>query len=530
MRHKLPIGIQSFAQIRHEGFYYVDKTPFIAQLATGKFYFLSRPRRFGKSLLLDTIAEAFAGNRTLFTADTNHHRPALYLADHWDWERRFAVIRLSFAIGPLATQSELEEYIHYQLTTNAARLKVEIDPPAALSLDLRLAQLITRAAEIYAMPAVVLVDEYDKPILDHITNIELASEMRETLKRLYSVLKDTSAALRFVLLTGVSKFSQVSIFSGLNNLRDITISEEFGAICGYSDADLDTIFAPEFEAAAAAGRPLDRDLVRQWYNGYWWGGPQRMYNPYDVLLMFAERQFRPWWFETSTPTFLIELLKTRRFFTPKLAQMRVTPTVLGSFDVDHIRPEALLWQTGYLTIKGVQRQGALPFFELGVPNLEVSAALNDSLLEVLVPHRDTEATIALVHALAAGDADAVHAELVRLFERIPYDWPLAAGDYEGYYASVFFSFLASTGAELTPESHSREGRVDLVAKMQHTVWIFEFKVISGESPTGEALRQIQQRHYAAPYRNAPGVHRVIEVGVEFSKTKHQIIGWEVAAA
>ncbi|MDK2874014.1 MAG: hypothetical protein PWQ64_1778, partial [Desulfomicrobiaceae bacterium] len=245
-RKKLPIGIQTFAKIREEQCYYVDKTPFVAKLASeGGYYFLSRPRRFGKSLFLDTLAEAFAANRTLFTG--------LYLEDHWDWDRPHPVIRISFAEGRLERREELGRSIRRQLYENAQRFRMTFRDPEDIPGSF--AELITRAAEAHGRQAVVLVDEYDKPILDNLTDPDTARAMREGLRNLYSVLKGRDADLRFVFLTGVSKFSKVSLFSGLNNLRDITLSEEFSAICGYTEADLDTVFAPEFAAAAAEGSP-----------------------------------------------------------------------------------------------------------------------------------------------------------------------------------------------------------------------------------------------------------------------------------
>ena len=273
-RKKLPIGIQTFAEIRREGYYYVDKTPFVSALAeSGKYYFLSRPRRFGKSLFLDTLAEAFAANRTLFTG--------LYLENHWDWERRHPVVRISFAEGRLERRADLDRRIRGILRENAERLQVVLDDLDDISGSF--GQLITRAAEKHQRQTVVLIDEYDKPILDNLTDPDTARAMREGLRNLYSVLKGRDADLRFVFLTGVSKFSKVSLFSGLNNLRDITLSPQYATICGYTETDLDTVFAPEFAAAIKEGCALDRDAVRAWYNGYHWGSEASVYNPFDVL-------------------------------------------------------------------------------------------------------------------------------------------------------------------------------------------------------------------------------------------------------
>ncbi|MBC7355282.1 MAG: ATP-binding protein [Desulfomicrobiaceae bacterium] len=519
-RKKLPIGIQTFAEIRREGYYYVDKTPFVSALAeSGKYYFLSRPRRFGKSLFLDTLAEAFAANRALFSG--------LYLENHWDWATRHPVVRISFASGVLQDRQALDHSIHVQLEHNAQRLGVVL-PSRDEGVAVRFDALIHEAATHQGTQAVVLVDEYDKPILDNLTDPNTARAMREGLRNLYSVLKGRDADLRFVFLTGVSKFSKVSLFSGLNNLRDITLSPQYATICGYTEVDLDTVFAPEFAAAIKEGCALDRDAVRAWYNGYHWGSETSVYNPFDVLLLLAERQFRSWWFETATPTFLVEWLTRHQFFTPRLERLYASEALLSAFDVDGIEPEALLWQTGYLTITEVLDSEEGVEYVLGLPNREVRKALNESLFRALVPVRPSCSAHAMAAMLKAGDADALKEHMMRLFVGIPADWyrknPMA--QYEGYFASVFYSHLAAVGVTIIPEDVSHLGRCDLTVRAGDVVWVLEFKVVDGDAPTGAALAQLKKKDYAAKYR-APDV-TVIEVGVEFSTTRRQIVGWEVA--
>lgn len=224
----------------------------------------------------------------------------------------------------------------------------------------------------------VLVDEYDKPILDNITDQATALAMREGLKNLYSVFKgaDEHLHLQFVFITGVSKFSKVSLFSGLNNLQDITLKPQYSAICGYTDSDVDSVFAPELF-------DLDREKIRQWYNGYNWLG-EGVYNPFDVLLLFANREFNNYWFETGTPTFLVKILSERQQFTPELEQLVAPETLLSTFDVDHIPVEALMFQAGYLTIDHVERLPGLTQVSLRYPNREVRASLNGVLLQQLM--------------------------------------------------------------------------------------------------------------------------------------------------
>jgi hypothetical protein len=507
-RKKLPIGIQSFAKIRQEGYYYVDKTPFVARLAEeGSYYFLSRPRRFGKSLFVDTLAEAFSGNRGLFTG--------LYLEDHWDWSRRHPVIRISFAEGRLQSRQELDQRIGELLERNQRMLNVRCTLP---SISGCFGELIELAHKKYDQRAVILVDEYDKPILDNLTEPEIARQMREGLRNLYSVIKGQDAHIRFAFLTGVSKFSKVSLFSGLNNLRDITLSEKYATICGYTDEDVDTVFAPELSG-------LDREAIRQWYNGYRWGETP-VSNPFDLLLLFEERQFRSWWFETATPTFLVDWLLRHGFFTPRLERLYASEALLSAFDVDRMEPEALLWQTGYLTISEVLESEEGIEYVLGLPNREVRKSLNEALARAFVPVSPTWSAHAIASMLKRGDVPGLRDHMVRLFASIPHSWydtsPIAR--YEGYYASVFYSHLASLGLTIIPEDISNVGRCDLIVRHGQTVWVMEFKVVDGEAPTGEALAHLQQKNYAAKYQ-APGV-TVLQVGIEFSRTKRQIVGWE----
>ncbi|WP_295427127.1 ATP-binding protein [uncultured Thiodictyon sp.] len=509
-RRKLPIGIQTFAKIREDDHYYVDKTGFIRQLIDeGTHYFLSRPRRFGKSLLIDTLGELFCGNEALFRG--------LVIHPHWDWATRYPVIRLSFGGGVVRDRAELDLKIREQLRINQAALGLT---DSETGVDAWFAELLRLAHAATGQRVVVLVDEYDKPILDNLTRPDLARECRDGLRNLYSVIKDNDAHIRFAFLTGVSKFSKVSIFSGLNNLKDITIDARYSALCGYTEADVDTVFAPELVG-------LDRAEIRRWYNGYNWTG-ESVYNPFDLLLLFDAREFRTWWFETGTPTFLVDLLTERGFFTPTLARLRADEALLSAFDVDHLATEALLWQTGYLTFSGSRRLGARLEYTLGYPNLEVESALNDSLVKALIgqPGRASELTSRLYDVLVSGDFDALRAHVASLFAAIPHQWheghPLAR--YEGYYASVFYSHLAALGLDLTPEDAGSLGRVDLTLKFNDRIWLFEFKVVESE-PAGRALQQIKERGYADKYRAAGQPIHLI--GIEFSRESRTLVGFEV---
>ena len=345
----LPIGIQTFREIRERECYYVDKTAYIRRLLNeGKHYFLSRPRRFGKSLFLDTLKEVFEGNEPLFAGLSIH--------DHWDWSVRHPVLRLSFGSGNFKVPGYVETNLMAQLDAVERRTGVASDYPTGPE---RFAHLLEELHSQAGQPVAVLIDEYDKPILDALEVPEVARANRDFLRGLYAVIKDCDAHVRFTFITGVSKFSKVSLFSGLNNLTDITLEPEYSAICGYSDADLDAVFAPELPG-------LDRDQIRDWYNGYSWLGDEKVYNPFDILLLFRSREFKAHWFETGTPTFLVETLGKRHVSSLELGEMVGSDELLSTFDVDHIATEALLFQTGYLTITDAEELGRRDALSLGL--------------------------------------------------------------------------------------------------------------------------------------------------------------------
>ncbi|MBK1617004.1 hypothetical protein CKO42_00770 [Lamprobacter modestohalophilus] len=513
-RKKLPIGLSTFREIREEGHYYVDKTAYALQLIEqGKYYFLSRPRRFGKSLFLDTLAELFQANRPLFQG--------LEADPHWDWSIPYPVIRLSFGGGVMRDREALDAKMRDLLRINQRTL--DIPCPPELDIPACFGELIRAAEETYGQRVVILVDEYDKPILDNLSKPELARQLREGLRNLYSVIKDNDAHIRFVFITGVSKFSKVSLFSGLNNLQDITIDQRYSALCGYTEDDLDAVFAPEIEG-------LDRQQIKDWYNGYNWTG-EAVYNPFDLLLLFDSRLFRSYWFETGTPTFLIDVLTQRHTFSPRLNAWRATEALLSRFDVDDMSTEALLWQTGYLTIHGQRQIGARIEYTLGYPNLEVESALNEALLKGLYGDASeaSEASSRVYDTLMDGDFDALRQHFVSLYASIPHDWfrnnPIT--QYEGYWASVFYSHFAALGLDLRLEDATNQGRLDMALLFNEQVYLFEFKVVE-LVPEGRALEQLKARNYAEKYQALKQPIHLI--GVEFSKEQRNLVGFEVISA
>ena len=511
----LPIGIQSFRDLRERNCYYVDKTGYALRLIReGKYYFLSRPRRFGKSLFVDTLKHLFEGDRGLFVG--------LEAYDQWDWSVRYPVVRLDFAGLNANRPGALEQDVLAQLSKLERIAGVEAYQSSG---PRRLEELIHTLRSQAGQPVCVLIDEYDKPILDAIENPDLARANRDYLSGLYGMLKSCDQDIRFAFLTGVSKFSKVSLFSGLNNLRDITFNPSCTAICGYTEGDLDKEFAAELPG-------LDREQIREWYNGYSWGGERKVYNPFDVLLLFAEREFKPWWFETGTPIFLLQLLTDRCVAADRLDGLRASGALLGTFDVDRIAPESLLFQTGYLTVGGQERgEDGIEYFRLVYPNREVRQSLNLSLLNHITgdSRRREEQSQDLQRLLKAGDMDGLEAWFRALFAGIPYHWHSrnTIADYEGYYASVFYSFFVGSGATVTTEDSGSRGRADLAVRTRSRVYLFEFKVFAS-SQQGAAMRQLQERSYAAKYRHLGlPIHLV---GVEFNAQTRNVEVFESALA
>ncbi len=516
-KRKLPLGIQTFREIREGGCYYVDKTAYLDRLVReGKHYFLSRPRRFGKSLLVDTIKELFEGNERLFEG--------LYIHGRWDWSVRHPVVRLSFGGGTFKNPDLL--HVNAMAQLDAVQRQTGAVSEYATAPE-RLAHLLEVLHRKAGQPVAVLVDEYDKPIVDALDEPAVARANRDFLRGFYGVVKDSDAHVRFTFVTGVSKFSKVSLFSDLNNLTDITLEPDYSAVCGYTEADLDTVFAPELPG-------LDREAIRDWYDGYGWLGEERVYNPYDVLLLFRRRQFDAWWFETGTPAFLIERLFRLGLHFPRLDGLRAADDLLSAFDVDDMEPEALLFQTGYLTIKGVE--GAddptrLPRYRLGYPNREVRQGLAGRLLRAAVPRdaRELAQGDGLRRLLAANDFGGVETLFRAFFDSIPQEWYTNndIARYEGYYASVFYGYVEGAGLDATVEDSSNRGRLDMAVRWGGHVYLFEFKVVE-RGPEGTAMAQLRERGYADKYRGrGEPIHLI---GVEFSKETRNVVAFGVEQA
>ena len=515
---KLPIGISTLSQIRQDDYLYVDKTPHVARLAhQGKYYFLSRPRRFGKSLLVDTLKQAFLGRRELFEG--------LYLESNWDWSVEYPVIHISFG-GSSAhnSQQRLLGLIHNTLQTHARFYGVTLSNSNDYGLAFQ--ELIYQLSEKYQQRVVLLIDEYDKPILDVITDSEQAVANREILKGLYAFIKECDAYLRFVLLTGVSKFSKVNLFSGLNNLEDITLDKRYATIGGYTQSELEDVFVEHLQAGN-----VDLERLKSWYNGYNFAGSneQSVYNPFDILLFLNHNfEYRSYWFETATPSFLVRLIEKNQYFIPELEKLVIPEEMLSSFDVDYMPIETLLFQTGYLTIDSITTIGLQPAYQLTYPNLEVKMSLNSHLASIgaATPSTTYKNVYSLEQALSSRDLSKLETVFTSLFASIPHDWYKKHDmhRYEGFYASIVYSYLASLGYDLIPEDITNHGKVDLTMKLPDKIVIFEFK-LNRYGTAGQAIEQIKDRQYPQQYESEQ--FPIYLVGISFDEADKNIDDFEV---
>lgn len=508
---RLPLGVQTLREVRESGPYYVDKTAYAHKLISeGKCYFLSRPRRFGKSLFIDTLRELFTGTEELFEG--------LSIYQRWDWSVSRPVIRLSFGRGDFTEPDAVKLSALSQISAVQRSTGIELDDSAEPVAE-RFAHLLEELHRRSGHRVVVLVDEYDKPILDALEVSGVARRNRNFLRGFYATIKDADEHVRFVFLAGVSKFSKVSLFSGLNNLIDITVDPAYSAICGFTEADLDRVFASELEG-------LDRGRIEEWYNGYSWLGPEKVYNPYDVLMLLHERRFRAHWFETGSPTFLVDTLMERGVASLSLVQTVDEDELLSSFDVDRIGTEALLFQTGYLTITDVQDDDGDVSYRVDYPNREVRQSLNKALLRRLVSTKAARSAkrARLLKLLQDGDAEGLYELFGAFFAGVPHQWH-ARGEiarYEAYYASVFYSYFTACGFDVAVEDSTSHGRMDMAVRIPERICLFEFKVVdTGSSSPGSAMAQLEDRRYADKYR-AEGVP-ISLIAVEFSSEARNIV-------
>ncbi|MDR1491670.1 MAG: ATP-binding protein, partial [Planctomycetaceae bacterium] len=493
---KLPIGIQTFEEIRNENYLYVDKTEYIHRIVTtGKVYFLSRPRRFGKSLTISTLDALFQGRKELFEG--------LYIYDKWDWNKKYPVIRIDWTLISHKTPEEIERSLSLWLKMKARNNDISLLSEYAASC---FGELIEELHRKTGEKVVILIDEYDVPILDVMSkSSEEIKAMQETLHDIYKVIKGSDEHIKFIFLTGVSKFSGLSIFSALNNVKDITLSEEYSALCGITQEELESNFSEHLEVAAnklSMNRKKLLNEIRRWYNGYSWDGKTSVYNPFGALLFFSGNTFNGYWFETGTPTFLIELIKDRHDVETFLQPIQTTRSVLSGYDPKRLETIPLLFQTGYLTIKAIRWEDNRPTYQLEPPNLEVRDAFIEYLCKAYT-ELPVEEMIRLHNnmrrQIKTGDSQGLEQSLKAMIARVPYQLHIGA---EKYYHSLLLVWLNFLGFKVQNEIPTNIGRIDAVWKLSDMTVIIEVKYSVDQSLDkllDEASKQIHDRKYYEAY-------------------------------
>jgi len=513
---KLPIGIQDFPSLREDGYLYVDKTAFVYKLASeGRVYFLSRPRRFGKSLLLSTIGAYFEARKDLF------HGLAIEELEQ-DWIE-YPVLRLDLNAALYDSPEALNGILNSHLCRWEERFG---DPsPDEDTLPRRFLGVLRRAETVTGRRAVVLVDEYDKPLLQTIGKPELHESYKAILKAFYGVLKSADAHLRFVLLTGVTKFGQVSVFSDLNQLKDISLHPAYAAVCGITEPELCRDFAPELSELARCQKLSEDDSlakVRSWYDGYRFhqNGPD-VFNPFSTLNLLDRLEFVDYWFQTGTPTFLVELLKQTDTDLREIDGIQMEAGDFADYRQDADRPVPVIYQSGYLTIKDYDPRRQR--YTLGFPNLEVRRGFLQFTLSFYTSIEKGRGGFHIgkfADEVEAGDVDAFLTRLRAFFEGIPYD---LNDQTERHYQVVFYLVFTLLGQFLQTELKSANGRADAVVWTPTHIFVFEFKL---NGTAEDALAQIEDRGYAVPW--AADGRTVVKVGVEFDKKTRNLGRWLIA--
>lgn len=510
MAKKLPLGLQDFGEIIRGGYKYIDKTRYVHQMCTsGKYFFLSRPRRFGKSITVAVLQELYKRNKELFTG--------LWIENEWDWDKAAQpIVKISFtALG--FQQNGLQESLNYALD---GLIKTHGLEPIQGNLTNKLSYLVTELAKINKV--VLLIDEYDAPIVSYLgEEMAKAYQNRELLKSFYAVLKDLDPYLELVFITGVSKFSKVGIFSGLNNLVDLTMHAEYSSMLGYTQAELEQEFAEEIEIAGQKLQ-LDRavllEKMRFWYNGYrFHPDAETVYNPVSVNMFFNLKEFKNFWFETGTPSFLVKLLKKEGLYELELYPQGEQS--FYTFDLEDINAFGLLYQTGYLTLKS---RNDIGLYEMDYPNYEVKNAMISYLLETFSGMRKGDAlplVYKLEQLLQARKVDQVMKLLQGMFKSIPYQ--LHEAHPEKFFHAAIHLLFTYMGLNIHSEVCTSDGRADALVETAAYLYIFEFKL---DESAEKALAQIRKKEYYQAFWNVG--KPVIGIGVNFLSETRNIGEWK----
>ena len=511
-----PIGIQNFEKIRNDGYLYIDKTALMYQMVkTGSYYFLSRPRRFGKSLLISTLEAYFQGKKELFTGLAVERLEK-------DWIK-YPILHLDLNIEKYDTPESLDNILEKSLT---AWEKLYGAEPSERSFSLRFAGIIERACKQAGQRVVILVDEYDKPMLQAIGNEKLQKQFRDTLKPFYGALKTMDGYIKFAFLTGVTKFGKVSVFSDLNNLDDISMRKDYVEICGVSDQELHENLDIELhEFAETQSLSYDKlcTKLKEYYDGYHFTHNSiGIYNPFSLLNAFKYKEFGSYWFETGTPTYLVKLLKKHHYDLERMAHEETDAQVLNSIDSESTNPIPVIYQSGYLTIKGYDERFGI--YRLGFPNREVEEGFIRFLLPFYANVNKVESPFEVqkfVREVETGDYDSFFHRLQSFFADTTYE---VIREQELHYENVLFIVFKLVGFYTKVEYHTNDGRIDLVLQTEKFIYIMEFKL---NGTAEEALQQINNKRYALPFE-ADG-RKLFKIGINFSEKTRNIEKWVVAS-
>jgi hypothetical protein len=510
MLKKLPIGIQTFAKIIEEDYVYVDKTKYLLNLVkSGEVYFLSRPRRFGKSLIISTFEELFSGNKDLFKG--------LHIYDKWDWGEKYPVILIDFSEMSNESPEDLKDSLNFLLDIIGEDFNIELKAP---NINTKLKELIKKIHRTHNQKVVVLIDEYDKAIIDNLDDLKLADANRKILKNFYGVLKGSNKYLKFIFITGVSKFSNTSLFSGLNNLEDITLDEKYANICGYTHKELENSFKKhiiELGKKESLNYNETLDKINYWYDGYSWDGKNNLYNPQSTLLLLKKREFDNYWFKTGTPTFMIQLLKKENNLQPIIEPITVKNFDIEDFDIEAMDSTSLLFQSGYLTIKEKKYDSDSIDYILDIPNFKVKDSLINYLMMAFTNLKGRQLLLlskeVKTHILNR-NSEGLTKSLKEIFNQIPYT---IKGNKESFYHSIFLVILYLFGIESQGEVITYKGRIDIVLKINKQIIITEIKYSTKktiETMLKEGFNQIKDKEYYNKYiRDNP-----IYLSMAFTKT------------
>ena len=509
-----PIGIQNFEKIRKGGYFYVDKTALIYQLAkTGSYYFLSRPRRFGKSLLISTLEAYFQGKKELFEGLAMEQLEK-------DWIKH-PVLHIDLNIEKYDRPESLDNMLEKILSDWESLYGAN---PSERSFSLRFAGIIERACKQSGQRVVILVDEYDKPMLQAIGNEELQQAFRNTLKPFYGALKTMDGYIQFAMLTGVTKFGKVSVFSDLNNLEDISMWNDYVGICGISECEIHENLESElYEFATAQEITYDKLCaeLKECYDGYHFTHNSiGIYNPFSLLSAFKRKEFGSYWFETGTPTYLVKLLKKHHYSLEQMAHEETDTQVLNSIDSESTNPIPVIYQSGYLTIKGYDKRFGI--YRLGFPNREVEEGFIQFLLPFYTSLDKVESPFEIqrfVREIESGDYNSFFRRLQSFFADTTYE---LIREQELHYENVLFIVFKLVGFYTNVEYHTSEGRIDLVLQTDKFIYVMEFKL---DGTAEEALRQINDKHYALPFE--ADERKLFKIGINFSAKTRNIEKWVV---